>query len=138
MVCARLATLGVVIGLLTASPAAAEEIVGFTSPSGNIGCMLDSTFVRCDIRQRDWAPPPRPPDCPTVTGYGQGIELGAGRSPQFVCAGDTAHSNSDALAYGDSISAGVLRCTSAESGITCNDTRSGHGFTISRQAYQLF
>lgn len=135
---ARCATVGAVVALLGASPVQAEQSTGFTSPSGNIGCMLEPTFVRCDIQQRDWTPPPRPPTCPTVTGYGQGIELGAGRSPQFVCAGDTAYSSSAALDYGDSISAGVLNCSSAESGITCRDTQSGHGFSISRQGYQLF
>lgn len=132
------AALIAVVPVLSASPAAAEDITGFTSPSGNIGCMLDSSYVRCDIQQRDWSPPPRPADCPSFTGYGQGIALSVGQRPQFVCAGDTAYSNSAALGYGDSISAGPLSCASAESGITCRDTRSGHGFMISRQAYQLF
>jgi hypothetical protein len=128
------------LGALTAVPITlvVSGFTGFTSPSGNIGCMIESTYVRCDIAQRDWSPPSRPPDCPTVTGYGQGIELSAGRRPQFVCAGDTAYSNADPLAYGDSISLGVLRCTSAESGINCLDTGTGHGFSISRQGYQLF
>jgi hypothetical protein len=31
-----------------------------------------------------------------------------------------------------------LRCESAQSGITCRDVESGHGFSISRGAYQLF
>ncbi len=132
------AAVGAVAAVLAAGPAAAEDITGFTSPSGNIGCMLDSSYVRCDIQQREWSPPPRPSDCPDFTGYGQGIGLSAGQRPQFVCAGDTAYSNSVALAYGDSISAGVLSCASSESGITCRDTGSGHGFMISREAYQLF
>lgn len=125
---------------LLAVPAtlAATGFTGFTSPSGNIGCMIESTYVRCDIQHRDWSPPPRPSDCPSFTGYGQGIELNVGSRPQFVCAGDTAYSSSSALAYGDSISSGVLTCSSSESGMNCRDTVTGHGFSLSRQAYQLF
>ena len=129
-----LAVLGAV---LTASPVAAEDITGFTSPSGNIGCMLASSFVRCDIQVRDWDPPPRPPDCPEATDYGQGIELDIGHRPQFVCAGDTAFGG-DPLDYGESLSAGAITCSSAEAGITCRDSGSGHGFTLARQAYRLF
>lgn len=127
-----------VIASLSLPAPASADISGFTSPSGNIGCMLDETFVRCDIRQRDWTPPPRPSDCPSFTGYGQGIEIAAGHRPRFVCAGDTAYSLSAALPYGHSMSAGPLTCTSAESGMTCRDDGSGHGFTLSRQGYQLF
>jgi hypothetical protein len=55
-----------------------------------------------------------------------------------VCAGDTVFGSDDVLPYGESITAGVLRCESADSGITCRDTKTGHGFSIARQAYQLF
>lgn len=30
-----------------AAPAGAESLVGFTSPSGNIGCYVDTDYVRC-------------------------------------------------------------------------------------------
>ena len=42
------------------------------------------------------------------------------------------------LAYGEAITAGPMRCESAESGMTCRDVGTGHGFSISREAYQLF
>lgn len=61
------------IALATAAPARADRVVdsytGFTSPSGNIGCMIDPSSARCDITDRDWVPPPRPADCPSATGY---------------------------------------------------------------------
>ncbi len=110
---------------------------GFTSPTGNISCMIDPRLARCDIQERDWSPPPRPAGCPSSTGYGNGVEVQPGRAAQFVCAGDSTYNENGALAYGDSIAAGTLRCTSMEIGMTCRDTRSGHGFTISRQSYQL-
>ncbi|MCX2933723.1 hypothetical protein ORI20_25965 [Mycobacterium sp. CVI_P3] len=128
------------IGALATPVAHADQVVGeltgFTSPSGNIGCMIDTLQVRCDIRERDWAPPPRPADC--EFDYGQGITLGPGRSPGFVCAGDTALAGGPPLRYGESISAGVLRCTSTASAMTCTDTATGHGFSIARQGYQFF
>ncbi len=128
--------------LALATPAHADRVVddntGFTSPSGNIWCMIAPSSARCDIEQRDWSPPPRPAYCPLDTGYGHGIILIPGRPAQIVCAGDTTFNNNGALAYGESITAGVLRCTSMETGMTCRDLQTGHGFTIARQAYQLF
>ena len=43
-----------------------------------------------------------------------------------------------ALPYGDSITAGMLRCEVAEAGASCRDSESGHGFSLSREAYRLF
>jgi len=119
-------------------PAAHATFTGFTSPSGNIGCMMDTDYVRCDILEHDWVPPLRPATCPSFTGYGQGIVITAGTAAAFVCAGDTVLRSGDPLDYGQSMTNGVMSCTSVESGVTCRDMSSGHGFTISRQEYQLF
>jgi hypothetical protein len=121
-----------------ASPADREvyELSGFVSPTGNVSCMIDADWARCDIIDRDWSPPARPADC--EFDYGQGISLAPGEPAQFVCAGDTAFGADEVLPYGDSITAGVLRCESAEEGITCRDTQTSHGFSISQRAYQLF
>ncbi|MGH3674905.1 MAG: DUF6636 domain-containing protein [Mycobacterium sp.] len=114
------------------------ENTGFTSPSGNIGCYIDTDYIRCDIRERNWEPPPT--DC--EFGPGQGIQISPYVNPdgpaEFECAGDSAQNNDPPLPYGESITAGPMRCDSAESGITCRNTVNGHGFFISRQAYQLF
>jgi hypothetical protein len=121
------------------------EFTHFASPSGNIECVITSSGngelvargVRCDIAERDWSPPPRPADC--ELDYGHAILVGAGKPARFLCAGDTTiGSGGGPLAYGDAITAGRLRCESAQSGITCRDVESGHGFSISREAYQLF
>ena len=123
-----------------ACPAPADrevnELTGFVAPSGNLSCMIDADWARCDIIDRDWTPPPRPADC--EFDYGQGISLGPGEQAQFVCAGDTAFGADEVLPYGESLMAGVLRCESAESGITCRDVQTGHGFSLSREAYRLF
>jgi hypothetical protein len=113
-----------------------DELVAFVSPSGNVGCIIDPQFARCDITERDWSPPPRPADC--EFDYGQGISMEAGLEPEFNCVGDTALGGTDTLEYGKSVAAGTLSCDSAESGITCRDSTTGHGFTIARKAYRIF
>jgi len=113
-----------------------HELTGFVSPTGNVSCMIDADWARCDIIDRDWSPPPRPADC--EFDYGQGISIAPGEQPEFVCAGDTAFGADEVLPYGESITAGALRCESAQSWITCRDVRTGHGFSISREAYRLF
>jgi hypothetical protein len=42
----------------TIEPDEATDLVGFTSPSGNDGCIVDSAYARCDISERDWSPAP--------------------------------------------------------------------------------
>jgi hypothetical protein len=112
------------------------ELTGFSSPSGNIGCYIDRESVRCDIAERDWEPPPAPPDCDLD--YGQGMRLTAGSTAELVCAGDTALGGGTTLPYGSSIAAGLLRCESSRAGITCRDIESGRGFSIARESYELF
>ena len=121
-----------------AAPADLEvfHLSGFVSPSGNVSCMIDVDWARREILDRDWSPPARPADC--EFDYGQGISLASGEQAQFVCAGDTAFGMDAVLPDGESIAAGVLRCETAESGITCRDLRTSHGFSISRQAYRQF
>ena len=119
------------------TPIASADIVGFTSPSGNIGCMLSDDLLRCDIAARDWSPPPRPADCPDFTDYGQGILVHPYGPATFVCAGDTALGGGPALPYGQFQAGGGMSCNSEPSGMRCSNS-DGHGFTISRQAYTLF
>jgi hypothetical protein len=113
-----------------------SELTGFSSPSGNIGCFIDRSSVRCDIAKRDWEPPEAPADCDLD--FGQGIELVAGGEAEFVCAGDTALGAGSALAYGESIAAGLLRCESSRAGMNCRDIETGRGFTIARERYEIF
>lgn len=123
---------------LLAAPAANGAVVSFRSPSSNIGCVgttSDVVEVRCDIRQRTWRPPPRPPGC--ELDFGQGIALGAKGRPAFVCAGDTALNRDRVLAYGRQVRIASITCTSRRTGMTCTN-RAGHGFLLSTQRYRLF
>jgi hypothetical protein len=113
-----------------------HQLTGFISPSGNVSCMIDADWARYDIIDRDWSPPARPADC--ELDYGHGISLAPGEGAHFIYAGDTAFGADEVLPYGESITAGFLRCESAESSVTCRDLGTATGFSISRQAYQLF
>jgi uncharacterized protein DUF6636 len=131
----RIVLLGaLILGLLAGT---AQASTGFQSPSGNIGCFIGKSGVRCDIRARDWSPPPKPASCDLDWGQGVAVDK-RDRKAYWVCAGDTTLGAGDALDYGRSIGAGLLICESEESGMTCRDTETGRGFTISKQAYEIF
>lgn len=90
--------------------------------------------VRCDIRQRDWAPPAKPADC--NLDFGQGLVLGT--TAGFVCAGDTALVGAPVLPYGSTSRQGPYECRSDEVGVNCTNLESGHGFVLSAAEYRLF
>ena len=112
-----------------------QELTSFSSPSGNIGCVMDPEYVRCDIRNRSWEPPPAPADC--ELDFGQGIELASETRAHIVCAGDTTLGAEDVLEYGETSKVGPYRCISAAAGITCQ-ADSGHGFFLSKETYELY
>lgn len=128
-------TLAVAIALAAASTAAAAT--GFRSPSGNIGCSIGKAGVRCDIRERDWSPPPKPRSCDLDFGQGVAVDK-RDRKASFVCAGDTTLGAGRTLGYGDSIRRGDLRCRSRGSGMHCRNLRTDHGFALSRGSARLF
>ena len=125
----------VLAALAVAVPATAS-LVGFQSPSGNIGCYMDGKGVRCDIVKRAWTPPPKPPSC--ELDWGQGVFVGRHGKAAFVCAGDTAINEERVLGYGESISRGRFRCVSKETKVKCVNERSEHGFKLSKQRVRLF
>jgi hypothetical protein len=120
----------------TASPAAAATF--FESPSGNIGCVIGKgSGVRCDIRERDWSPPPKPAGCPVD--WGNGLTVAKRGRGKFTCAGDTVFTTTARqLAYGDAIRRGRFRCVSRMSGMRCANRRNGHGFKLSRERADRF
>jgi hypothetical protein len=104
-------------------------------PSNNIGCIFGGGTVRCDISGKTWTPPPQPADC--ELDWGNGLEVGAGAA-NVVCAGDTVLGGPDVLEYGLSAQRGDLRCDSAETGVTCTNVKTSHGFELSRDGFRLF
>jgi hypothetical protein len=119
------------------------SLPGFTSPSGNIGCLFDDSdgpYVRCDRSQYDWAPGGKPADC--HLDWGHAVELIRGHRGEAVCAGDTvmgqkgATDGSRVLQYGETALYRGILCTSQETGVTC--AADAHGFAISRAAIRVF
>jgi hypothetical protein len=129
---------GVNLGATT-KPTPTIRISDFRSPSGNIGCIVVADGARCDIRQHNWSPPPRPASCPNVVAFGQGMAVDKTGAGKFVCAGDTSlNPSARALAYGTTASFQGFACASSIRGMTCTNERTGHGFFISIQGYRSF
>jgi len=120
------------------APTRTVSISTFSSPSGNIGCLIINGSARCDIRNRHWSPPPHPSSCPPVVDYGQGLIVDTRGNARFVCAGDTAlNPSAPPLQYGVDTRVGGLTCASRSDGMTCTNAY-GHGFTIAIQGYRIF
>ncbi|HJT95176.1 MAG TPA: DUF6636 domain-containing protein [Mycobacterium sp.] len=124
----------------TSQPPADQGVVkstSFLSPDGNIACHIDiNVGARCDIIDASWPAPPAPTDC--QDSYGHMIAVGLDKPAEFICAGDTVFGSEEQLADGESIASGAFRCESVDSGITCRNTETGHGFSISYDANRLF
>jgi len=120
-----------------ASPRRVAEAL-FRAPSGNIACYVDKDGARCDINQRSWTPPPKPASC-TVDWAGGIFITGAGAA-QFRCAGDAGLTISakETLNYGQAVQSGDFMCSSERAETRCENTRSGHGFTLSVAKYSIF
>jgi hypothetical protein len=110
----------------------------FETPSHNIGCYMDRKSVRCDIREHDWTPPPKPQYCIKAgVDWGGGVAVAAHRA-SIVCAGDTTLGGPGLLGYGHAARRGPIYCISRAAGITCRNADTDHGFFLSRARYRLF
>ena len=112
-----------------------EGLTNFRSPTGNIACILDEQTARCDIGMMQWSPPAKPADCDLDWGEALGVGSGMG---MFLCHGDTVFGATDTLDYDKALRAESLVCTSRRTGMTCENEQTGHGFTLSREAYRVF
>lgn len=122
------------------APAAAGPVertsrnVYFTSPSGNIGCLLTRRAARCDIAEYNYSPPPKPASCD----FDWGQSLQVRKRAHFVCVSDTVAVGDRVLRYGDSLRRGNKKCTSRRSGMVCRNLHTGHGFRLSRDDVDRF
>jgi hypothetical protein len=110
--------------------------IDFTTPSRNIGCFGDATFVRCDISQTRAKPPPKPRSC--NFDWGNAFRLGQRGRARRICVSDSALGSRHVLDYGRTQRLGRrITCTSRRTGLTCRN-RDGHGFLLSRARVRLF
>lgn len=128
----------VVVLAFFALPAMAQDNIGFASPSGNIACLIGTSFARCDIAQmtqQDFTKPPA--DCPLDFGAAFEIEWDAAKGVA-LCYGDTVFApDLPVLVYGQTISLGEMECLSQKTGMVCTN-KSGHGFEIAKARQSLF
>jgi hypothetical protein len=133
------AVLAFAVGAMAALPAlpasAGDTIEGFSSPTRGIGCMNVNSghdhYLRCDVVGGVVPLPPRPANCPSETGYGQGFQMSSTGSPRVVCAGDTSRGSDNVVPYGTLWNHHGFSCASSRDGMKCTN-ESGHGFFISR------
>ncbi len=131
------ALVAVAAGLAVTGTATAG-ISQFRMPSGNIGCLFDSSdrYLRCDIWSGLKPTPPRPAGCDVDWGFSLNMTR-KGRA-RITCAGDTAlDRRSRVLAYGSTWRRGGFSCTSRTTGLTCKNA-AGHGWFMSRQSWRRF
>ncbi|BBY23645.1 DUF6636 domain-containing protein [Mycobacterium stomatepiae] len=116
-------------------PASADP--GFIAvPGGNIGCEIYDFQARCDIKEYSFTPPPKPADCPL--NWGNALVVREDQPGQFACHIDSAFGDGPMLAVGNTQTVGPMSCTNTPSGIQCRNTKTQHGFDLSRQAFRLY
>lgn len=128
----------------------------FVTPSGNIMCYAGPSDIRCDVTEVTYRLPQPPSWCDTD--YGQAFSLR--RNASVMCAGDTIFGTASprqnwflktglkpvkvyntpqaVLPYGWTVKGTQIACTSTTKGVTCTNSTTRHGFTISKAAYKVF
>jgi len=123
------------------------SFISFASPTGNLTCVLYGESAECRAQEHIWQASPEPPECSEV-----GADLGGdpgdwGRlsvsgapdgEASFFCGTDPIDPEDNVLEYGQYVRVGSIQCESQSNGLTCRNTSSTHGFTLSRETVSLF
>lgn len=104
----------------------------FSTPTGNIGCILGDLSVQCTVKQHTWKAPPRPPSDVCEWGHSVGIKNSVA---QYMCS-DT-HFIGPTLEYGTTAVFGRYTCTVARTGVTCREEGRTASFFVSRDEVRL-
>ena len=106
------------------------------TPSKNISCILYEEGVGCSILERSYASSGMQ-DCPnrefSIVALAGRTEVRCGEE-YLGQPGDTFHT----LQYGETTTFSDYACTSQSKGMTCWNTITGRGFTISRESHVRF
>jgi len=115
----------------------------FRTPSGNVTCHVSdlptNVSARCDIAQFSYPPPPNPGvACPRL----DALTVGAEGPGEFTCAPQTpVPAGAEApstLAYWDSVQVGRFTCKSKDTGVSCENTQTNHGFELGATAFRRY
>jgi len=130
--------------------------VNFMSPSGNLGCAIlgpeHKYLWGCVIAEKNWTFESDTPDdyCfDAQTSCGWGIEVDGDELPHPRYRGDPGFPGGiqvynpgmgviRALQYGEMVTFGNVSCFSQDTGVTCENAVSGHGFVISRALNEIY
>lgn len=118
--------------------ARAQSAQSFVSPSGNIVCEVSATDARCDIDRVNYGVPAVPPKCAETPNWGHVFVIGDAGA-HYSCPGTRRTQTTfpaKTLAYGDTVTVGVVTCRSMSTGVTCE--RDGHGFTLAKDSKRLW
>ncbi|MBS9532853.1 hypothetical protein KIH27_04535 [Mycobacterium sp. M1] len=135
------------VGPGLAGPAHADpDPTWFRSPTGNIVCDIrpgdDVPYLRCDVKDPTFTPPPAPPIHTRFCGqgpWGRSLQMSRDEPAHFQCISDTVFKDGlPVLAYGTETTRYGFRCASATDGITCTDQGTGRGFRLARDSYAIF
>ena len=107
----------------------ATPSVDFASPSTRLACAMRPDGVTCAIPMEFTGTVPEV-DCVDGPGPATEVDLADG-VPVYSCASDPAAFPGNALRLGD------FMCSSAESGVTCTNTATGHAVKLNRQEIVL-
>jgi hypothetical protein len=107
-------------GIVAAPAHVARTSAEFLSPTGNIACQMETTFVICLLMN--------PPFHKATLNRRGHTAICNGPA----CAGDLGEGKHGVLRYGHSIRVGRFRCTSRTTGMTCKVVTTGKGFRLNR------
>jgi hypothetical protein len=114
-----------------------DKSVGFKTPPSNVYCVLEESWLRCDMKQVTRPTPARPPGCSLEWGDAFVIEPDS-RLGYRLCHGDTVADDAlPALSYGSTWNQGGYICKAEQTGLTCTNSI-GHGFSLSRNSQTVF
>ncbi len=126
--------------VLLISPAVASaggaKLKIFQAARGNIACALIKQQARCDIAQHKWSAPAKPKSC--KLDYGNGLYVGKHGPGDFTCAGDTVLGSGHKIGGDEVRRVGRFRCKTGNGAVRCTNTRTKHGFKISRKHANRF
>lgn len=99
---------------------------------------MNADGAGCDVADKSWSL-----TSADLASCGQlalaGLSLPAHGAAGFDCRSDVAVPDpQQVLAYGKSLTTGAISCSSAATGVTCHDRRTGHGFFVSRATFRRY
>lgn len=115
------------------APEDAVEMNELHSPTGNISCLLEEDSVSCSVLERDFSEADLE-DCAD----GPFTITVAGDEAARACGSSALSDSAATLEYDKSAKRGDMACTSRFNGMTCWNTKTGHGFMVNRATYETF